>query len=90
MPENIAIIILSFLTPKELVIVGKVSKSWRKISESSPLWESKCRDIIVDLPVSYVYGNPEWRKLFQQNEMLKKNWSAGKCRIVQCKGHTNT
>jgi hypothetical protein len=69
--------------------VGKVCKKWKKLSESSKLWESKCRDIIVDLPLNFSYGNPEWRKIFQHKEQLKKNWSEGKCRIVQCKGHTN-
>ena len=64
-------------------------KKWKKLSESSKLWESKCRDIIVDLPLNFSYGNPEWRNIFQHKEQLKKNWNEGKCRVVQCKGHAN-
>ncbi len=46
LPEKISVRILQYLTPKELGIAGRVSKVWKRISETGVLWESKCRDIV--------------------------------------------
>lgn len=83
-----AIKILSYLSAKELLNAGRVCKSWRILSKKEKLWESKCREIVIENPL-LLSLNIEWRLLFRKNEKLKKNWKSGKCRILLCKGHTN-
>lgn len=32
----------------------------------------------------------DWRKLFEQRDVLKNNWSIGKYKVIDIKGHCNT
>jgi hypothetical protein len=88
LPEDLAIRILSYLTAKELLNIGRVCKSWKYLSKNEKLWESNCREVVLENPL-LLSLNIEWRLLYKKNEKLKRNWKSGKCRILLCKGHTN-
>nr|KAG5711219.1 hypothetical protein BaRGS_004863 [Batillaria attramentaria] len=87
LPENISLKILSYLSPKELVEVSRVSKSWRRLTNHNSLWEEKCREVKLEVPVS---DNPIWKRVFRDNVYLKINWNSGDCRITDFKGHTQS
>ncbi|XP_070188911.1 beta-TrCP-like [Littorina saxatilis] len=85
LPEDVSLKILSFLSPKELVDVSRVSKAWQKLASHNSLWEAKCREVKLEVPVS---DNPIWKRVFRDNLYLRLNWNSGACRVTDFKGHT--
>lgn len=85
LPEKLALRILSYLTPKELVVVSRVSKAWQKLANHNSLWEAKCREVKLEVPVS---DKPTWKNVFRENLYLRLNWNSGACRVTDFKGHT--
>ncbi|CAH1798892.1 unnamed protein product [Owenia fusiformis] len=86
LPTHLALHILSFLSPVELVNASRVSKTWARVSDDNELWASKCDEVELEIPIS---GNPDWKRIFKENMYLKLNWEMGRCRILDIKGHTH-
>ncbi|XP_041354437.1 F-box/WD repeat-containing protein 7-like [Gigantopelta aegis] len=86
LPEHLAVKILSYLTPTELVQASLVNKTWHKIASNNELWKSKCEEVKVKVPISQ---SPTWKNIFRDNLKLQHNWKTGECRTVDLKGHTD-
>ncbi|XP_064629049.1 uncharacterized protein LOC135488385 [Lineus longissimus] len=88
LPEKIAIKILGYLSPAELITAGRVCKRWQKLCNSNRLWKAKCEEVQLDVPI--IQSNPKWKTIFRENLYLRANWTSGKCRVVDIKGHTHS
>ncbi|KAK2565339.1 F-box/WD repeat-containing protein 7 [Acropora cervicornis] len=79
LPEPLALHILSFLVPKELLFVCQVSKTWRRLASRDELWQSKCKETYVGVPLSVP---AVWKEIFRENLNLKRNWANGRCKVM--------
>lgn len=86
LPEPLALHILSFLVPKELLFVCQVSKTWRRLASRDELWQSKCKETYVGVPLSVP---AVWKEIFRENLNLKRNWANGRCKVMDMVGHKN-
>lgn len=86
LPELLAIRIFSFLVPKELLIVCQVSKTWRRLASRDELWQAKCQETYVGVPLSMP---AVWKDIFRDNLTLKRNWANGRCKVTDMVGHKN-
>ncbi|KAL5010050.1 hypothetical protein ScPMuIL_012355 [Solemya velum] len=86
LPEKLALKILGYLTPKELLKVGQVSTLWEQLASSNELWRVKCTEVKLEVPVT---TNPIWKKVFRDNMFLRLNWNNGVCRTMELRGHTD-
>lgn len=86
LPEQLAVRILSFLVPKELLVVCQVSKTWRLLASKDELWKAKCKETYVGVPLS---TPAVWKDIFRDNVTLKRNWADGRCRVTDMAGHTH-
>lgn len=84
LPEPLAIRILSYLVPKELLIVCQVSKTWRRLASRDELWQAKCQETYVGVPLSVP---AIWKDIFRDNLTLKRNWANGRCKVTDMAGH---
>ena len=62
-----------------------MSKAWQRLANHNSLWEAKCREVKLEVPVS---DNPIWKRVFRDNLYLRLNWNSGACRVTDFKGHT--
>ncbi|XP_013398191.1 F-box/WD repeat-containing protein 7 isoform X2 [Lingula anatina] len=85
LPEPLALKILSYLSPAELLVASSVCRTWQRLANHNELWKSKCDEVTLEIPVS---SNPLWKKVFRDNLFLKNNWSSGNCRVIEVKGHS--
>ncbi|XP_020909797.1 probable E3 ubiquitin ligase complex SCF subunit sconB [Exaiptasia diaphana] len=85
LPDHLALRILSYLSPSELLIAAQVSKTWRQMSSRNELWLAKCSRIYVGIPLRVP---TIWKETFKQNLKLKRNWANGECRVMDISGHT--
>lgn len=51
LPKELALSVLSFLEPRDLLRAAQTCKSWRFLAEDNLLWKEKCREAgIEDVP----------------------------------------
>ncbi|XP_074663195.1 uncharacterized protein LOC141915527 [Tubulanus polymorphus] len=89
LPENVALKILGYLSPKELCIAAKVSKKWKIMCGHNELWKAKCAEVKLEFPQKKLSRNPVWKKLYKQGLSSRRNWLHGRCKIIDVKGHAN-
>ncbi|XP_022292117.2 uncharacterized protein LOC111103271 isoform X2 [Crassostrea virginica] len=85
LPEKVALKILKYLTPFEILTCSRVSKTWHSLANSNEVWEDKCEHIEIKVPVP---SNPNWKAVYRDNVYLAKNWESGACRVLDLKGHS--
>ncbi|KAF6040691.1 FBXW7 [Bugula neritina] len=49
LPKELALYVLSFLNPKDLLRAGQTCQYWRMLAEDTLLWKQKCRESGADL-----------------------------------------
>ncbi|KAK3707206.1 hypothetical protein QZH41_019558, partial [Actinostola sp. cb2023] len=84
LPEHLALRILSYLSPQELLVAAQVNKTWRRMASRNELWLAKCSRIHVGIPLRVP---TIWKEIFKQNLSLKRNWANGECRVMDITGH---
>ncbi|EDV19761.1 uncharacterized protein TRIADDRAFT_61795 [Trichoplax adhaerens] len=73
----------------------EVSLKWQMLAENDQLWKLKCKESkIVDIPVQTTLTHSAsaqalWKRIFQTNLTLRKNWERGRCRVLEVSGHSN-
>ncbi|XP_046574682.1 LOW QUALITY PROTEIN: F-box/WD repeat-containing protein 7-like [Haliotis rubra] len=87
LPEHLALKILSYLSPAELLQASRVNKTWHCLANNNELWRSKCNEVKMEVRVN---SAPIWKKLFRDNMYLRLNWNNGVCRKVDLQGHTES
>lgn len=75
LPRELALSVLSFLEPKDLLRAAQTCRSWRFLAEDNLLWREKCRGAGIDrVPIRR--GSPgsqtsPW-KVYFRNYQLKQ------------------
>ncbi|XP_076444785.1 uncharacterized protein LOC143282842 [Babylonia areolata] len=84
LPEPLALHVLSFLSPRDLVVVSRVSKAWHALAEADSVWQTKCGEVRVDVPMG---GGRSWKEVYRNNHLLRNNWAEGRCKVKVFTGH---
>lgn len=63
LPEELALQVLSYLPPKDLMRAAQTCKSWRSLCDDNLLWKEKCRQLNITIDASAnrtkrTYGRP--------------------------------
>ncbi|XP_071088653.1 F-box/WD repeat-containing protein 7-like [Haliotis cracherodii] len=96
LPKELALYVLSFLEPKDLLRAAQTCRYWRILAEDNLLWREKCREESVD--ESLVYGSHKfkkprahrspWKALYMRQYQIEQNWRTGAIRPPKVlKGH---
>lgn len=85
LPEKIALKILRYLSPLQILHCTEVCKAWNIIANSNSLWRYKCKFIDIKVPIT---SHPNWKHIYRDNMYLAINWKNGTCRVSELKGHT--
>jgi F-box/WD-40 domain protein 7 len=85
LPKELALYVLSFLTPRDLTRAAQTCRCWRVLAEDNLLWREKCREAGIDdvrdtlnkrrLRKSSHYSSPDLAKTMHQSEGDKINLS---------------
>ena len=90
LPKELAMSILRYLEPKDLLNAMRTCKSWKVLCDDSLLWKDKCR-ALPEIPNHYYDGdsdNLDWKKIFLTRQELDDNWRTGRNFVQrELKGH---
>ncbi|XP_005090782.1 F-box/WD repeat-containing protein 7 [Aplysia californica] len=95
LPKELALYVLSFLGPRDLLRAAQTCRYWRVLAEDNLLWREKCREEGIDEEM--VYGSRMRRRhssrspfkaLFMRQSQIEHNWRKGVKRLPKIlKGH---
>ncbi|CAG0912560.1 unnamed protein product [Notodromas monacha] len=63
LPKELALHVLSFLSPTDLLKAAQTSRYWRLLAEDNLLWREKCRRVGIDDPKEILSGLPSTNSL---------------------------
>ena len=90
LPKELAMSILRYLEPKDLLNAMRTCKSWKILCDDSLLWKDKCR-ALPEIPNHYYdddSDNLDWKKIFLTRQELDDNWKTGRNFVKkELKGH---
>lgn len=99
LPKELALNVLSYLEPKDLLKAAQTCNSWRFLCDDNLLWKEKCRQaqILVnpktDRPKRGRAGNmpsitSPWKAAFMRQHIIETNWRSAPIREPKVlKGH---
>ena len=79
---QLALYVLSFLEPKDLLRAAQTCRYWRLLAEDNLLWREKCREESIDETLvfgprlrrkSAAAGSP-WKALYMRQHQIEQNW----------------
>lgn len=81
LPRELALNVLAFLEPRDLLRAAQTCRSWRFLAEDNLLWKEKCREAGIDeLPKkrvgnnkSPIIGSP-WKAAYMREHKIEMNW----------------
>ncbi|XP_077399710.1 F-box/WD repeat-containing protein 7-like [Vanacampus margaritifer] len=89
LPKELALYVLNFLTPKDLLRAAQTCRYWRILAEDNLLWREKCREEGVS-----EYSSPRrgkcvtWKSTYIRQHHIDNNWRKGDARQAKVlKGH---
>ncbi|XP_070799203.1 F-box/WD repeat-containing protein 7-like isoform X2 [Pituophis catenifer annectens] len=96
LPKELALYVLSFLEPRDLLRAAQTCRYWRILAEDNLLWREKCRDGGIEEPLSlrkrrllspgFMYS--PWKLAFLRQHRIDMNWRNGDARPPKVlKGH---
>uniref|UniRef100_A0ABM5FVG5 F-box/WD repeat-containing protein 7-like n=1 Tax=Pogona vitticeps TaxID=103695 RepID=A0ABM5FVG5_9SAUR len=96
LPKELALYVLSFLEPRDLLRAAQTCRYWRILAEDNLLWREKCRDVGIEEPLSlrkrrllspgFMYS--PWKLAFLRQHRIDMNWRGGDARPPKVlKGH---
>ncbi|XP_052794384.1 F-box/WD repeat-containing protein 7-like isoform X2 [Mya arenaria] len=97
LPKELALYVLSFLDPRDLLQAAQTCRYWRVLTEDNLLWREKCREESIDEPL--VFGSNRlrrrqpspkspWKSLYMRQHQIEQNWRTGQLRPPKLlKGH---
>ena len=83
---QLALYVLSFLDPKDLVEAAQTCRYWRILAEDNLLWREKCREESIDETLvfgsrarrkSFCLGPSPWKQLYMRQHQIEQNWRSG-------------
>ena len=92
---QLALYVLSFLGPKDLLQAAQTCRYWRVLTEDNLLWREKCKEETID--ESLVFGtnrlrrrqsSPKspWKSLYMRQHQIEQNWRTGVIRTPKVWG----
>ncbi|XP_050424266.1 F-box/WD repeat-containing protein 7 isoform X2 [Adelges cooleyi] len=96
LPKELALYVLSFLEPKDLLKAAQTCRSWRFLSEDNLLWREKCLKAGISLmepPANkrsrsrYSISSP-WKASYMRQHAIEMNWRVKPIKMpIILKGH---
>jgi len=90
LPKEVALYVLSFLSPKDLLIAAQICKYWNLLAADNLLWREKCREAGIEDFVDHMdkrrkrgnsVGNlSPYKLMFQRRQQIECNWRTNKLR----------
>ncbi|XP_044270535.1 F-box/WD repeat-containing protein 7 isoform X2 [Tribolium madens] len=95
LPRELALNVLSFLEPKDLLRAAQTCRSWRFLAEDNLLWKEKCRQAGIDeipkrrcSPRSPGTQMSPWKAAYMRQHAIEMNWRSKPIRPPKMlKGH---
>ncbi|KAF4803921.1 F-box/WD repeat-containing protein 7 [Turdus rufiventris] len=96
LPKELALYVLSFLEPRDLLRAAQTCRYWRVLAEDNLLWREKCREEGIEEPLhlrkrrllspGFMYS--PWKFAFLRQHRIDMNWRSGELRPPKVlKGH---
>ncbi|XP_074865407.1 F-box/WD repeat-containing protein 7-like [Carettochelys insculpta] len=96
LPKELALYVLSFLEPRDLLRAAQTCRYWRVLAEDNLLWREKCREEGIEEPLNlrkrrllspgFMYS--PWKFAFMRQHKIDMNWRSGDLRAPKVlKGH---
>ncbi|GLV43809.1 archipelago [Carabus blaptoides fortunei] len=80
LPKELALTVLSFLEPRDLLRAAQTCRNWRFLAEDNLLWKEKCKDAgIEDMPRKGRGRNSpnhtsSWKAAYMRQYQIEMNW----------------
>ncbi|NP_001089186.1 F-box and WD repeat domain containing 7 L homeolog [Xenopus laevis] len=96
LPKELALYVLSFLDPKDLLQAAQTCRYWRILAEDNLLWREKCREDGIDEPLHIKrrkvlkpgFTHSPWKSAFIRQHRIDTNWRRGDLKSPKVlKGH---
>ncbi|XP_076263764.1 F-box and WD-40 domain protein 7 isoform X2 [Rhynchophorus ferrugineus] len=95
LPKELALKVLSFLEPKDLLKAAQTCRSWRVLAEDNLLWKEKCKEAGIDdvprrrySPRSPKTHKSPWKAAYMRQHVIEMNWRSKQIRAPKLlKGH---
>nr|XP_057932916.1 F-box/WD repeat-containing protein 7 isoform X2 [Doryrhamphus excisus] len=96
LPKELALYVLSFLEPKDLLQAAQTCRYWRILAEDNLLWREKCREEGIDEPlplkkrkmVKPGFTHSPWKSAYIRQHRIDTNWRRGDLKSPKVlKGH---
>lgn len=81
LPRELALHVLSFLTPRDLLVAAQTCRTWRVLCDDIVLWREKCQQCVIN---DSLYGIPPsrrpaliynpWKQMFLTKHRIEWNW----------------
>ncbi|XP_067420738.1 F-box/WD repeat-containing protein 7-like isoform X2 [Emydura macquarii macquarii] len=85
LPKELALYVLSFLEPRDLLRAAQTCRYWRVLAEDNLLWREKCREEGIEEPLNlrkrrllspgFMYS--PWKFAFMRQHKIDMNWRSG-------------
>uniref|UniRef100_UPI00398F864B F-box/WD repeat-containing protein 7-like n=1 Tax=Pristiophorus japonicus TaxID=55135 RepID=UPI00398F864B len=96
LPKELALYVLSFLEPRDLLRAAQTCRYWRILAEDNLLWREKCREEVIEEPLylrrrrmlstGFMYS--PWKSAFMRQHKIDTNWRSGEIKAPKVlKGH---
>ncbi|GAB1603669.1 hypothetical protein Ahia01_000648200, partial [Argonauta hians] len=97
LPKELALYVLSYLGPKDLLRAAQTCRYWRILTEDNLLWREKCNEEGIDESLVFGYSvrrrsqgmlRSPWKTLYMRQHQIEQYWRCGKIRPPKLlKGH---
>ncbi|XP_058456819.1 F-box/WD repeat-containing protein 7 [Malaya genurostris] len=100
LPKELALQVLSYLEPKDLLRAAQTCRSWRFLADDNLLWKEKCKEAVIvmeamggDRPKRGRAGNMPpisslWKAAYMRQHIIEMNWRSRPIRTAKVlKGH---
>ncbi|XP_062544296.1 F-box/WD repeat-containing protein 7 isoform X2 [Armigeres subalbatus] len=100
LPKELALQVLSYLDPKDLLRAAQTCRSWRFLADDNLLWKDKCKEasIVMDVtggdrPKRGRAGNmppisSPWKAAYMRQHIIEMNWRSRPIRTAKVlRGH---
>ncbi|XP_051982323.1 F-box/WD repeat-containing protein 7 isoform X2 [Xyrauchen texanus] len=96
LPRELALHVLSFLEPKDLLQAAQTCRYWRILAEDNLLWREKCKEEGIDEPLHIKrrkvikpgFTHSPWKSAYIRQHRIDTNWRRGDLKSPKVlKGH---
>ncbi|XP_065110762.1 F-box/WD repeat-containing protein 7 isoform X2 [Paramisgurnus dabryanus] len=96
LPKELALHVLSFLEPKDLLQAAQTCRNWRILAEDNLLWREKCKEEGIDEPLHIKrrkvikpgFTHSPWKSAYIRQHRIDTNWRRGDLKSPKVlKGH---